>query len=132
MLGGPGYLLFPLILPRIASVIDYGWLVETSTRATHVDKPLDTTNQIAIIFKPKLLPRLQPRSHPATPFLEAMSASTLPSLTERLPVELLERIFLFTPTQYILRLSLVRNIMEVPRIRAFAEYGNLKGQSRLP
>ena len=55
-----------------------------------------------------------------------MSASALPPLTERLPVELLERIFLFTPTQDILRLSLVRNITEVPRIRAFAEYGNLK------
>ena len=44
-----------------------------------------------------------------------MSASNLPSLTDSFPLELLERIFLFTSVQDILRLSQVRNIAEVTR-----------------
>jgi len=58
--------------------------------------------------------------------LEAMSTKNLPSLTERLPVEILQRIFLFTPVQDILRLSLVRNITEVTRILALLSIGTSK------
>ena len=60
-----------------------------------------------------------------------MSASNLPSLTDSFPLELLERIFLFTSVQDILRLSQVRNIAEVTRSGRLLSVEILKGQSCL-
>jgi len=70
--------------------------------------------------------KLQQRSQPTTPLRNDMSVSNSPSLIERLPIELLERIFLLTSAQDILRLSSVRNITEVTQIRVFAECRNFE------
>ena len=55
---------------------------------------------------------------------KAMSVSNSQSLIERIPTELLERIFLFTSVRDILRLSLVRKIAKVTLIREFTEDRN--------
>ena len=59
-----------------------------------------------------------------TPLHKAMSVSNPQSRIERIPVELLERIFLFTSARDILRLSLVRKITKVAPIHEFAEDRN--------
>ena len=58
---------------------------------------------------------------PKTLSHESMSTPSKPPLLfEALSIELWERIFLFTSPQDILRLSMVRNILDIPPFRAFA------------
>ena len=75
--------------------------------------------------------KLKLSPQPTTPLYKSMSALNSQSSFERLPAELLEQILLFTSARDIFRLSLVRNIAKITRIRAFSEHRNvLKGQSR--